>query len=264
MSTLGNRIKFFRKRAKISQFKLEEQIGASAGSLSRIESGEVNPTKETLEKIIKSLGLNIREENYLVGKTAEPTSDEIIKSLGGYLENYEKTNSSFFYLGDERWRILYVTSNILKIFGFASKEDYYKRAYKKTIIQFLVDPNLGLVKIISPDQYEQVLATRFYSYYQEVGFMIDDESFIDTLKTIGKFPRAKEIWEKVTSENYSKTHNEPDRFFRKAAPILFSIGGIMMTLSSSNKPLFDYANLEISEYYIANPVLRKLYLLFNL
>jgi transcriptional regulator with XRE-family HTH domain len=54
---LGEKIKNFRKRAGLSQFELETRIDASPGSISRIESGQINPTKETLVKIIESLDL---------------------------------------------------------------------------------------------------------------------------------------------------------------------------------------------------------------
>lgn len=56
-NTVGEKIRNFRKRAGISQLELEMRIGTSPGSISRIESGEVNPTKETLLKIIDALDL---------------------------------------------------------------------------------------------------------------------------------------------------------------------------------------------------------------
>lgn len=56
-TTLGERIKNFRQRAGISQFNLEIEIGAAPGSLSRIEAGKVNPSKETLLRIINALNL---------------------------------------------------------------------------------------------------------------------------------------------------------------------------------------------------------------
>lgn len=58
---LGQKIRNFRLRAGKSQMDLELEIGASAGSISRIENGEVNPTKETLLKISNALQLNTVE-----------------------------------------------------------------------------------------------------------------------------------------------------------------------------------------------------------
>ena len=65
LMSLGQKIKTFRKRAGMSQFDLEVQLGASPGSLSRIENGEVNPTKETIIKIIEVLGLKTFEAGSL-------------------------------------------------------------------------------------------------------------------------------------------------------------------------------------------------------
>ncbi|MFS8131460.1 MAG: helix-turn-helix domain-containing protein [Candidatus Dojkabacteria bacterium] len=58
---LGQKIRNFRIRSGKSQMELELEIGASAGSLSRIENGEVNPTKETLMKVGEALRLNTSE-----------------------------------------------------------------------------------------------------------------------------------------------------------------------------------------------------------
>lgn len=63
--TLGQKIEYYRKRAKMSQLDLEIAIGAGQGSISRIENDQVNPTKETLQKIVKQLKLKSYEINVL-------------------------------------------------------------------------------------------------------------------------------------------------------------------------------------------------------
>lgn len=63
----GQRIKQFRKRAKVTQLELELRINASFGSISRIENGITNPTKETLLEIAKALNLNPLETAMLFG-----------------------------------------------------------------------------------------------------------------------------------------------------------------------------------------------------
>ncbi len=65
--TLGKKIKQFRKRAGLSQLSLELAIEASPGSLSRIENGKVNPTKETIIDIARVLELETREIASLFG-----------------------------------------------------------------------------------------------------------------------------------------------------------------------------------------------------
>ncbi|MCA9385766.1 helix-turn-helix domain-containing protein [Candidatus Dojkabacteria bacterium] len=56
-NSLGHYLRLFRNQKGISQLDLEMQIGLAAGSISRIESGKSNPTKETLAKIVGALEL---------------------------------------------------------------------------------------------------------------------------------------------------------------------------------------------------------------
>jgi transcriptional regulator with XRE-family HTH domain len=65
--TVGQKIRRFRKRAGLSQLSLELAIEASPGSLSRIESGKVNPTKETIVDIATALELETKEIACLFG-----------------------------------------------------------------------------------------------------------------------------------------------------------------------------------------------------
>lgn len=64
---IGQKIREFRTRAGKSQLQLEVEIGAAPGSLSRIESGKTNPSKETIFTISKSLNLTDRQISYLFG-----------------------------------------------------------------------------------------------------------------------------------------------------------------------------------------------------
>lgn len=65
--TIGEKISFYRKRAGMSQLELEVRIGAGQGSISRLENGQINPTKETLHKIIDELGIPSRDAAILLG-----------------------------------------------------------------------------------------------------------------------------------------------------------------------------------------------------
>jgi len=65
--TLGDKIKYYRQRAKKSQLDLELETGLSTGTISRIENGNINPTKETLTRIAERLSLKPSEIAYLLG-----------------------------------------------------------------------------------------------------------------------------------------------------------------------------------------------------
>jgi len=60
--SLGGLIRRYRKRVGMSQFDLELEIETSPGCISRIENGLVNPTKESIKKIVRAFGLNALEE----------------------------------------------------------------------------------------------------------------------------------------------------------------------------------------------------------
>jgi len=63
----GQRIRQFRKRSNLSQMELELRIGAAFGSVSRMENGITNPTKETLFAIADALNLSAVETAILFG-----------------------------------------------------------------------------------------------------------------------------------------------------------------------------------------------------
>lgn len=58
-------VKQFRKEKGFSQIQLELEAGLTLGTVSRIEAGKTNPTKETLLKIALVLELDAEEKNYL-------------------------------------------------------------------------------------------------------------------------------------------------------------------------------------------------------
>lgn len=57
-SSIGEKVREFRNRADLSQFELETIIEAATGTISRIETDQVNPTKETLLRIASALDLS--------------------------------------------------------------------------------------------------------------------------------------------------------------------------------------------------------------
>jgi transcriptional regulator with XRE-family HTH domain len=58
---LGNLIRQYRRRAGISQLELEIRIDAAFSSISKIEAGKVDLSKETLNKIVSALNLTTYE-----------------------------------------------------------------------------------------------------------------------------------------------------------------------------------------------------------
>ncbi len=103
--TLGQKIRRYRKRAGMSQLSLELAIEASPGSLSRIENGKVNPTKETLVDIARVLkletrgiaslfGIELADNNLLFTETTKILSTHDLKEV-----LYRTVNNLIFRMG---------------------------------------------------------------------------------------------------------------------------------------------------------------------
>lgn len=64
---LNEKIRYLRKINDISQMQIELETDIAFGSISRIESGKVEPTKETIFKIAKALNLSTYDTGWLFG-----------------------------------------------------------------------------------------------------------------------------------------------------------------------------------------------------
>ncbi len=82
-NTIGEIIKFYRKRAEFSQSQLEVEAGLALGALTRIERNVVSPSKETISKIGKALNLSSMELAYLfkINLYRENYNSDIRKSV---------------------------------------------------------------------------------------------------------------------------------------------------------------------------------------
>lgn len=196
--SLGSRIQYFRKRADLSQFDLENEIGGSQGMLSRIENGSINPTKETLYKIADVLKLHYREFDYLMGMTSKPATDSEIQEALKEVEEYF-SKKVLAYLIDERWRLFAATDPFLKAINL--DQEYIKKLRGRTTVEFLTDPDLGILDRFSQNKLEDVLRNNLQYYYKEVGFMQDDEYFQNSVRAIRKNPLASRIWDEIVKAN---------------------------------------------------------------
>ena len=62
LSTIGKNIRRYRKKTGLSQDKLSKIAGVAYNTIVKIESGEnKNPTLETLQRIVKALGVSIED-----------------------------------------------------------------------------------------------------------------------------------------------------------------------------------------------------------
>ncbi len=58
-AALGNNVREVRQRKNLTQQELADECGVSRPRISEIESGEYNPSVETIEKIAQELGVSM-------------------------------------------------------------------------------------------------------------------------------------------------------------------------------------------------------------
>lgn len=92
---LGERVRELRTRQGLNQKQLAEKAGITQATISRIENGLVNQLKsEALKRLAVALSTTV---DYLIGKTAKPTPDEVIaadKKAEYIFRGYEKLSAS--------------------------------------------------------------------------------------------------------------------------------------------------------------------------
>lgn len=93
MSTTGEKIREYRKRAGLTQAQVAQRMGIRQGTLTQYENGRRNPKYETLERIAEAIGCDVFDlvdyydprETELVEVIEEDDIDREINEHIGYL-----------------------------------------------------------------------------------------------------------------------------------------------------------------------------------
>lgn len=249
---LGNKIRYFRKRSRLSQLKLENEIGAASGSISRIENGEVNPTKETLQKIKEVLGLNTREFRYLALDTSKPASQEEINKAIGEVREYFKSTKRLAYLVDDRQRIVYASEGFHRSMNI-SHELAEKNIFGKSTIEITVNPEVGVQKFLDPNDLERIVYYALIRFNYLLGFMKGDPIYEETIEVVRNFPIASNQVEKAFKEtNVEKLNSE------EARTLGFKLMGFKVNMMFSVEQLATSDRFTIYEYAPTNKILKLL------
>lgn len=249
---LGQRIKSFRKRSGISQFTLESLINASPGYLSRIENGEINPTKETIMSIAEKLKLRDKEIDYLTGKLFYPATKEEINEAIDSVREYFSRKGLLACLVDDRNRFIYVTDTFIKLLKIDTslKSELLSG---KTFIEIILDERFNIIKNISPAHLETILYNFLKRWFYEVGFMIDDPIYERSIEVITSNSLTSRIWERVVNEN---EYNPVQQY--ELREVVFNFNGINVPLNYSDHILLNHRRFEVVEYASTNRLLKFL------
>jgi transcriptional regulator with XRE-family HTH domain len=248
-SSFGSKVKAYRLRSGLTQLELELNIESASGSISKIENNQTNPTKETLIKIADALSLSTMDKQHLITDLySEPTEEEKLKVI-------EKTDSllnspnSFCYILDYKHRLIKSS----KAFDSALKDFGYNpiKAQDKTIIEILLDPNLGIRDMISKDDYSDTVVPAISDFINESKRFPDDPWWKEEIEKLKQFPNAKEFFDREKNE----TFNFYDESTRK---VTFKLYGVKIRMTY--RPVF--MNIDprfyLVEYTVDNSIISTL------
>lgn len=116
---MKERIKKVRTEAGLSQRAFGEKIGVTASSINRLESGENNPSEQTLRLISSNFKINFEWLKYGEGpEMLDMTDDELVDEIMTGSNEYAKSvMKAFAKLGDEEWAMLHRMLEKLKESG---------------------------------------------------------------------------------------------------------------------------------------------------
>jgi len=212
---IGEIIRNYRKAHSMSQLDLEFAIEAASGHISRIESGAINPTKETLLKIARALNLNQKDENILLGLDPYrlPTEQEIeiaIRDSHSYINNCQTPA----YLSDVFWFLYDANKVILSLLGFEASADEMRKKFRGShLLDWMFNPELPFRRFIPKDKFQEVTLNQLTYFMKQVDYKNQHDQFWlqELISRCSCYPNFKEEWERVINTSASVIQTEEKR-----------------------------------------------------
>ena len=187
----------------MTQQELELGIGASFGHISRIESGKINPTKETLLKIAEVLKLKQKEINYLLGVGLNQVILGEIQEALAITQNYFNSSPYPSYLADDRFFVYNWNNKMLELLGVSPKRADLFRGIN--ILEILFNPQLEFRKTISPDRWEGIALNELIFFIREIDYVNrkHEEWLISLIRSLKRYEEFEYLWVQA-QKNFQK------------------------------------------------------------
>jgi transcriptional regulator with XRE-family HTH domain len=248
---LGNRLRSFRKRTGMSQLQLETAIGMAQGALSRIENGEVNPTKETLQKIADVLKLHDRERRYLYGDLFYPADEKEIQQALNEVDPYLNTKGVLAYVIDERFRFIAGSKSFQKALGIS--DEVLSEIHCKPFHDVILGERFNFKQYIDPEYLDEVIKHAAYRLYSETYFMMDDESVQESIKAMESNPLSNKYWKEALKDEPIKYHSTESR------KVYLKMMGIPLEFVYSDSVIINYSRFYVVDYLPMNNLYKKVF-----
>lgn len=199
----------FRQDRKISQSKLELEAGLSFGTISRIENGIINPTKETLLRISSCLKLNDSEFSYLIKiKNTYPSEEEINSARTEIRKRLAKSEFPA-YLMDCGFRIWQWNDQVLRLFNIT--EEQAQNHLGQTYIQILFSSDFNIIENIPKNKLFKVIRQQVWGYRKLVSKHRHESLTMEKIQELKKDGFFRSVWEEF--ELYDREMAFGDDFY---------------------------------------------------
>ncbi len=248
VSQVGEKIKFFRERAGLNQYYFEEIIGMSHGSLSRIEKGRTNPTKETIQKISVYLKLSNTELMYLSGVFDSELIDVEIKQAKKEARYVLNDPQSIAYLLDDKRRVLAISKGLKDISGV--NEKFIKNVLGINVLELLCVHSEQYTDLFFVKDPKDMLLLQLSRLIYEAPYIFFDEYWLELIAKLLKYPVFREVWDIVNDKDYKL-----DIFSVESRIVKFSIRGFNVNLIYTEETLQKNQRFKLAVYFSNNNLL---------
>lgn len=197
---LGRKIYVLREDRKLSQSKLEVEAGLSFGTLSRIENGNINPTKETLVKIADVLDLHDDEFGYLIGRQNNCVEEKDAQKLLSLLENSIKLEKVPLYLMDNKFHVWFWNKQILELFQIP--EEIAKEHVGLTTWDILFHKDFGVIKKVPKSKIVPLVREMLITYRSIIDKQRIESKVYEDIRRLKKHDLIKQIWDQEYQKQF--------------------------------------------------------------
>ncbi|KKP70341.1 hypothetical protein A2X44_01355 [candidate division CPR3 bacterium GWF2_35_18] len=241
---IGEKVQKFRISKGLTQQQLELEIGASNGHISKVESGQINPTKETLLKITKVLDLTDKQAMYLIGIQQDRVNSEEVKLAINETDSYLKLSKYPSFLEDDYLFIHNWNKKILNLFRVNS---IFANMFKgRNMLEIMLQPQFK--KAMKKERWETLFLNDLVFFMRYTNYELSKNTKVTTdlinYLTIN-YIEFHQYWIKA-QEKYNNTNILSDNsiYFIK------DVGEVCHYMSAIN--LVRYPRFRIVEYIPQN------------
>lgn len=201
-SVLGGLIKAYRLRRGLTQSELSEAIGwrILPSRLSRYEQGLIVPSRATLEKISKALGLRSDDRGRLFMEAGYVPTDAEVSDTLLWLQPFMDGWKGPAYLTDFSWRFLGCNEPAARILGLQKEELQRLLLKRPTLLDLAFDPRWPVRRQIPEEAFLSFSRGQIARFKAQQRDRIGQRWYRKVLRRLMPIPSFSQLWDTTPGE----------------------------------------------------------------